>query len=200
MAAKASAASPAATEHSDVTPLPPPSPEPCFFGSRPQKAQRLVQQAPISTVLVFRSAESETWAGQRMTLHANGLVQFDGSPPHGSWFKQMSVSRDDILHIDFHCRGDPNNIKRYMFIRVTGTDCYEMLSCAGGPKAPRATLMPLAVEPIVWLMVGRAPILSIEPMLEVCGLHLSRHVQYRTDREGKCCAIALHLNCYRAFI
>ena len=151
----ASAVSLAATEHSYVTPLQPPPPEPCFLVSRPQKAQRLVQQASTSNVLVFRSAESESWAGQRMTLLANGLVEIDGSPPHGSWFKQTSVSCDDILHIDFHCTGDPSKIKRHMFIRVTGTDCYEMMSCAGGSKPTRATLMPLAIEPVVWLTPGR---------------------------------------------
>ena len=101
---------------------------------------RPVQQPP--TVFVFRSADSEPWAGRRMALHTNGTVEFDGSPPHGSWVKQMSPGFDDILHIHFHCKGEVDKIKRHLFIRVHGTDCFEMMLPFG--SKPAATLMPPA--------------------------------------------------------
>ena len=88
----ASAASPAATEHSDVTPPPPPPPEPCFLGSRPQKAQRLVQQAPTSTV-----------TGNNENEYGKAVV------PRESPFR---LSSGDVLQATLRCNADKQYQKR----------------------------------------------------------------------------------------
>ena len=73
-----------------------------------------------------------------MTLHLDRSVEFDGSALHGSWAKQVGVGFDDIYHINFHCRGEVEKMKRHLFIRIKGTDCFQLLSS----DSKTATLMP----------------------------------------------------------
>ena len=106
---------------------------------RPAKAWEcppLVPSQPI--VFVYRSAETDPWAEKHMVLHIDGSVQFDASAPHGSWAKQVGNGFDDIYHINFHCRGEVEKIREHMFIRIRGTDCFQLISC----DSKTATLMP----------------------------------------------------------